>query len=232
MTKPYLIASALKRTMEKNKFTISQLADLTDISEDTIKAIRSGRTKNPGIQVIIRLADAMKCSIDELIGRDIDYSEDSQFLNKWHKMGNHGKKLVDAIADIEISAADTSPDKREITCLIPTSHIGDGINYHNVNLEKIEISSDMFQQADFCLRITSNALSPVYFYDDILAIEKRFPNNDEIGIFLNNNVGYIRRYAIANHHVQLLPLFPACKDLVVNGLKDYVCLGTVLGIVR
>ena len=63
------ISVGLRNIMKSQKLTINQLANLSGIPEDTIKSIRSGKTKNPGIQTIIRLANAMHCSIDELIER-------------------------------------------------------------------------------------------------------------------------------------------------------------------
>lgn len=50
MQQQYDIGKRLREVMAERGVTISQLAELTDVSEDTIKAIRSGKTKSPGIQ--------------------------------------------------------------------------------------------------------------------------------------------------------------------------------------
>lgn len=53
MQQQYDIGKRLREVMAERGVTISQLAELTDVSEDTIKAIRSGKTKSPGIQLMI-----------------------------------------------------------------------------------------------------------------------------------------------------------------------------------
>lgn len=55
MQQQYDIGKRLREVMAERGVTISQLAELTDVSEDTIKAIRSGKTKSPGIQLMIYL---------------------------------------------------------------------------------------------------------------------------------------------------------------------------------
>ena len=59
MQQQYDIGKRLREVMAERGVTISQLAELTDVSEDTIKAIRSGKTKSPGIQLMISIADAL-----------------------------------------------------------------------------------------------------------------------------------------------------------------------------
>ncbi|MCI6676295.1 MAG: helix-turn-helix transcriptional regulator [Clostridiales bacterium] len=68
------VSIGLRKMMKSRKLTISKLSDQSNIPEDTIKSIRSGKTKNPGIQTIIRLADSLDCSIDELIGHHSGHS--------------------------------------------------------------------------------------------------------------------------------------------------------------
>ena len=62
MQQQYDIGKRLREVMAERGVTISQLAELTDVSEDTIKAIRSGKTKSPGIQLMISIADALGCT--------------------------------------------------------------------------------------------------------------------------------------------------------------------------
>ncbi|MGN0298653.1 MAG: helix-turn-helix domain-containing protein [Lachnospiraceae bacterium] len=65
----------LKQLMKEHHMTIITLADQSGISEDTIKAIRTGRIKSPGIEVLVKLADVLDCSIDELIDRTVVSSD-------------------------------------------------------------------------------------------------------------------------------------------------------------
>lgn len=69
MQQQYDIGKRLREVMAERGVTISQLAELTDVSEDTIKAIRSGKTKSPGIQLMISIADALGCTMDGFLHR-------------------------------------------------------------------------------------------------------------------------------------------------------------------
>lgn len=227
------VSAGLRNMMKSRKLTISELADESNIPEDTIKSIRSGKTRNPGIQTIIRLADAMQCSIDELIGHKSTSTEELEFFSSWKKLDQHGRKLVQAITDIEVSNChEISHQKRFISCIVSSSNLSDGFIYDSFYIQTIEIPANSFPNADFCIYINTDSLSPIYFKGDILAIEKRFPHNGEIAIFIHHNIGYIRRYEIQKEKEQLLPLLPACKTLESKQLSEYVCFGTILGIVK
>ena len=227
------VSTGLRNMMKLRKLTISELADESNIPEDTIKSIRSGKTRNPGIQTIIRLADAMQCSIDELIGHKLNSTEEMEFLSAWKKLDQHGRKLVQAITDIEVSDRhQISSSNRLISCIVSSNNLGDGFLYDSFHIQTIEIPSNSFPNADFCIYINTDSLSPIYFKGDILAIEKRFPHNGETAIFIHHNIGYIRRYEVQRNQEQLLPLLPACKTLENQQLSDYICVGTVLGIVK
>lgn len=69
MQQQYDIGKRLREVMAERGVTISQLAEMTDVSEDTIKAIRSGKTKSPGIQLMISIADALGCTMDGFLHR-------------------------------------------------------------------------------------------------------------------------------------------------------------------
>ena len=97
----YDIGYRLKDVMAEKGVTISQLADMTGISEDTIKAIRSGKTKSPGIQLMISIADALGCTMDGFLHRQSLTPEELYLLRKFRTLNIHGKKMVMLMADSE-----------------------------------------------------------------------------------------------------------------------------------
>ena len=97
----YDIGYRLKDVMAEKGVTISQLADMTGISEDTIKAIRSGKTKSPGIQLMISIADALGCTMDGFLHRQSLTHEELYLLSKFRTLNIHGKNMVMLMADSE-----------------------------------------------------------------------------------------------------------------------------------
>lgn len=68
------LAKTVRRHMDESNMTIRYLSEVSDLPEDTIKAILYHRVKDVKLSTVIKLADAFGCSVDELIERDISIS--------------------------------------------------------------------------------------------------------------------------------------------------------------
>jgi predicted transcriptional regulators len=91
MQQQYDIGKRLREVMAERGVTISQLAELTDVSEDTIKAIRSGKTKSPGIQLMISIADALGCTMDGFLHRRSLTDEELYLLQKYRTLNTRDR---------------------------------------------------------------------------------------------------------------------------------------------
>lgn len=61
------LAERIKEKMQEQSYSMLSLARAAGLKETAVKDIISGKSKNPGIQKIGKLADALKCSTDWLI---------------------------------------------------------------------------------------------------------------------------------------------------------------------
>jgi len=64
-----MIAKRLKELRKKTGWSQQKLAEKADLSYNTITKIEQGAATKPTIQTMIKIADAFKISIDELVGR-------------------------------------------------------------------------------------------------------------------------------------------------------------------
>jgi transcriptional regulator with XRE-family HTH domain len=64
-----MLAEKLRKLRAKKGFTQEKLARLADISTATLVKIESGAAKEPTITTIIKIADVLGVSIDELVDR-------------------------------------------------------------------------------------------------------------------------------------------------------------------
>lgn len=55
--------------MNNYNLTIKQLSYIADLSEETIKAILYRRVKDVKLSTVIKLANALDCSLDDLVKR-------------------------------------------------------------------------------------------------------------------------------------------------------------------
>ena len=64
-----MFAERLKQLRKKSGWSQQKLAEKAGLSYNVITKIEQGAAKNPNIQTIIKLANAFKISLDELMER-------------------------------------------------------------------------------------------------------------------------------------------------------------------
>jgi len=62
------LAERIKQRREQLGLTQKQLAEMTGMKQNIISRLEHGDTPNPGANVLKRLALALRCSIDWLVG--------------------------------------------------------------------------------------------------------------------------------------------------------------------
>lgn len=62
------LAENVKYHQELKNMTTQEFAAKANLPADTINKIRAGATKNPSMDTLLRMASALNCSVDELIG--------------------------------------------------------------------------------------------------------------------------------------------------------------------
>lgn len=63
-----MLCRGIRRQRKKNKMTQTELAEKIGVRQSAISEYESGE-KVPGVENLIRLADALDCSLDELCER-------------------------------------------------------------------------------------------------------------------------------------------------------------------
>lgn len=233
MNKQYNLAGRLKFLMKLKGYTIGTLAAEANISEDTIKAIRSERTLNPGINILTAIADVLECTVDNLIDRTPNDDSETELLRKWRSLDSHGRNLAMLLIDKELSnqPAFTS-NTRVIKCYIPSAYIGNGALFDSDRVEYITIPANYMKNASLAIRLLSDICIPTYFPNDVLAIEERSPKPEETAIYYKDNVVYIRRHIVINGKARLVPPYAINNEVELKSINDYTCMGTVIGVIR
>ena len=233
MNESYDIAKRLKLLMKIEGITISELASKADISEDTIKSIRSGKTKNPSLYVLTAIADAFSCTLDNLVGRIPKEVDEANLLRKWRSLDNHGRKNTMLLIEDELTKQPhTTTRMRQFMYYCSTSYLGNGALFDMTRTEYTDIPATYMNDADFGFKITSDSYIPLYFPDDIVAIKKRPPAPGEIACYWKDNVIYIRKYVLISGVPRYIPINAVNNEIELKKISDYTCLGTIIGIIR
>jgi DNA-binding XRE family transcriptional regulator len=64
-----ILSGNLKKFRQQHGWSQDQMSRAANIPYSTYVKIESGNTPNPSIQTAINIADALKISLDELVGR-------------------------------------------------------------------------------------------------------------------------------------------------------------------
>jgi len=67
MSRENILASNIKRYRKKLNISQDKLSKLSDVTYNTIIKIESGKNKNPTMKTLIKIAEALKASLDDLV---------------------------------------------------------------------------------------------------------------------------------------------------------------------
>lgn len=227
------LAERLKFLMKIKGYTISDLSIETNISEDTIKSIRSGKTKNPGINIIASISDALGCTIENLIGRTGNIDDETELLRKWRGLDSHGRNNVMLTIDKELALQPSyTSNTRSLKRYTLSAYLGNGALFDDERFDYISIPQDYMKNAHFAISVLSDSLFPMFFPGDIIAIEKRSPLPDEIAVYYKDNIVYARKHIVMNGKVRLIPPYATNNEVELKNIDSYTCLGTMIGVIR
>lgn len=229
----------LKEIRTKKGFTQQQVADALEITKGTYSGYETGR-REPDVFKIKALAQLFDVSGDALLetgfNNEIKFtSEEKTHIKKYRTLDEHGKKLVDNVLNLECERVEaTRTPVIPISSVITLSefeqpvsagrgvYLGDG---SQTIIREIP-SNNLTRKADFILRVAGDSMEPEFSNNDRILI-KRQCNLDigEIGIFILNGEGYVKKYM----GDKLVSLNPDYKDILFSEYDNIECKGLVLG---
>ena len=91
----------LKSAMNEQSLTIKKLAKLAEVPYGTLYKVFSGETKEPSINMIIKVAAILDVTADYLIYGKNKKTSNDHILKKYDALDAHGKEIVDTVINIE-----------------------------------------------------------------------------------------------------------------------------------
>lgn len=227
-----MLSERLRELMMTYKITKEELAEKCDLPLETVRNVYYGKTTDPKVSTLIKIADYFGISVNCLLGKCQHTPDERKLLQYYRLCGNHGKKILLINAKFEAVTAKyerEAVDSHTIPCLFPDGEIRHGIDYNNCRTEDIWTTN---AEADVAICMTNNDLSPKYCKDDIILINERFPHEGEYGAFYYKGKTYIRQYLESDGKYVLKCLHKYDKDMVFERLDEIEYLGTCCGVVR
>lgn len=229
----------IKRLKKEKGFTNESLSEKSGISIGTLNKLLSGATTDPKLSTLLPLADALNCSLDELIGckkdRNVFLSE--ELSRKYHALDASGRETVDYLIRKEYDRMTKerigqpysleAPPVRRLRLYDIAVSAGTGSYLSGADYSEIAVySNEKTEAADFAVRVYGDSMMPRYEDGDILLVAKSDEiDKGELGIFLLNGEGYFKKYG----GDRLISLNPAYRDIVLNDHDEIICFGKVIG---
>lgn len=94
-----MIGSNLKHFREQKGLTVNGLSRLSGVAASYISNIENGKKENPSKEVIIKLADSLGRTTDELIHGEIIDQDIEVYLSKISKLSSKSKERIKNIID-------------------------------------------------------------------------------------------------------------------------------------
>ena len=223
----------LKLLREKSKLTKKNISEIIAVPYSTYNNWET-HVSMPQIPELCKLADYYGVSLDYLMRHDAEKTPETQILvNKYNRLTSDERRAVNIMIDtfntIRIekqSSAPSTPLTRSIPLFSQPASAGVGVYLDNADYEMIDILNiPEYSTADMAVRVNGDSMTPDYNDGDIVLVCQQ-PSVDigEIGIFVYNGEGYIKRLAKDG----LVSSNPLYKTIKVNELGSFKTIGKVI----
>ena len=236
----------LKNAREKMGLTVKQAAAMLRLPYTTYNNYEKN-TREPSGGLICKMAEFYGVTTDYLLGRtdqpaapscNVQDENLKELIEKWNSLDKHGKHLTMLVLDAEYdrccknNSAPSISSSIENTITIRSSEYkvsaGTGflLSDDDLSTELRVPDTPAARKADFALRISGDSMEPIYHDGDIVLVKKAdFVRIGEIGIFVVDGSGYIKKYG----GDRLISLNNAYNDIILRDGMSAHCCGLVIG---
>lgn len=227
-----MLCERLRQLTNEKGWSLQQLAEISDLPLETVRNIYYGKTPDPKISTVMKLAKSFNLTVNCLMGQCSHTPQERAILINYRNCGKHGKSIIELISRYEASAMKKEREKEGrhmIPCIVPEGTVSHGIIYDMC--ETVEIETDV-KEAYIAIRMVSNDLAPTYCKGDILLFENRFPKHGERAAFYKGDRIYIRRYLEEENQYCLKCLHNCDVDIILKRMDEVDYIGTCVDVVR
>lgn len=227
--------STLRKMLRERKLTLNALSVQADLSEDTLRSIIYGKSQDIKLSTMIKIADVLNCSLDELAGRSPYSKQEQSIISRMRNLPKRSTNILQFMIELEEHTLLHKSSKKTdiVPVFIPTGNLRDGMYYDNSTFEDLDISEyprDLKILIDFGIRIITHGYEPVYYPNDILLFShSKLPEYHDIVLYVDNSGKiYIRKYL--EYGLEAINGFGG--NISSSELKNYTALGVALKVAK
>lgn len=240
-------SSIIRKLMEDKGIKVSDISKESGIAYSTVKSILENGIGKASYVNICKICEAVGITADKLenmiknnaLEEPEISKEDFEFLEKYHSLDPHGKKMVDFTLNEEWERSTEQPTQTEkmdmevAAEIIPTrlwayygkiACAGTGFIFDDIPTDTIEAP---VTDADFIIGVSGDSMEPDYHDGEKLYVKKtEHIKHGEVGIFTINNECFLKEYGENG----LISKNKKYDD--IPGTEDVRLIGKVMGTVK
>lgn len=217
-------------------------AEENDLGNTTYNGYETGK-REPPLDLFITLSNKYQVSTDYLLGQTENqhgtkWSGKSQLDERYSALDAHGKRLVDAVMDIELGRVEEPAPKIVDLGTIRKylSRPAAGVNgmVEGEDYEDIPRTPDMPREADFCLVVSGDSMEPYIHDGEMIYInEKAGLKEFDVGVFVVDGATYVKQFVPSyDGNFYLLSANPKRQDANITiyktGNQNFQYFGKVI----
>jgi DNA-binding Xre family transcriptional regulator len=230
-----LFRNNLRLGLQEKKMTLNALAVQSDLSEDTLRSVVYGKSKDIKLSTVIKIADVLDCSLDDLVGRSYCSETEREIHKRIHNLSPHSLSAVRDFAKMEedLTLVHSTAGKITVPVFIPIGNMKDGMycdSYHMYPLDLTEYPKVLQEDADFGVKLLTEYYAPVYRLNDVLLFScKRPPEYNDIVLYYDKSGRlYLRKYL----ETHLEPLNGFGERIPSNRFSEFTAKGVALRVAK
>lgn len=233
----------IKEARINSHLSLKELGNKVGLSEGTMQRYETGQIKGVDINLLKRISNVLGCSEAYIMGwedkkapsqSDLlneSYTEkEKSLISKYRRLDDISKEVVEVVIDKELERSNSDiieypqTDYNIIPFYPQLVSAGTGqYVFDDIPSETIAVDNKKFRRATYAIRVRGNSMEPTFYNDDIIIVDREaVPSLNEIGIFIIDNQGYVKR-------VGDKALISDNKAYAPIEADDIVCMGKVLG---
>lgn len=236
------IGEKIRQRREQLGISQAELARRIGVTQGSIGNYESG-VSNPKMELLPKLFDALNTDANFLFGEtgklqkmEFTYSE-TVMIENYRCLDDYGKKAVNDLMKTEYERCTAQEEEDDtVEPIIEIKHsyykVSAGLGFdldEGDNWETISVpDTPEARKADFALTIKGDSMEPVYRSGDIVLVKQQDAVEiGEIGIFIVDGAGYIKKY----DGDRLISLNAEYDDILFKNYdSDSIrCAGKVIG---
>lgn len=209
----------IKEIRKARGLTQAQLAKMIDVSESMVSQYESGK-KFPSFETLLKMGEAFDCPVSDILDDrkafDIALSAiEKDLVRKYRGLDERGRKVVDAVMEVESGAEIVEIPKRE-TKIIPlfAAAAGPGEPPSQDGFDDYEVDAD--SDAKFAVKISGDSMEPHLHDGDVVLCKRKKPETGDLAVMMVNGLIYLKQYITDGYNIYLRSLNRERKDCDVD----------------